>query len=129
MGVLKPIYKRLSKDSVLEGCFGGYTQNSCEPLNHLIWARCPKTMASGKVHLDCAAVVIVFYSGNMAMCGVLEELVIEPGRHTAHIYKSFTEKDTHTKASQKKNKREQCQCNKKVIKNQKVEKDSCKSCR
>eukprot|EP00795_Rhopilema_esculentum_P006810 gene6810-12400_t len=94
MEVLKPIYERLSKDSVLEGCLGGYTQNSCESLNHLIWARCPKTMASGKVHLDCAAAaaVIVFNSGNMAMCGVLEELGVEPGRHTAHILQKLDRK-------------------------------------
>ena len=94
MEVLKPIYERLSKDSILEGCLGGYTQNSCESLNHLIWARCPKTMASGKVHLDCAAAaaVIVFNSGNMAMCGVLEELGVEPGRHTAHILQELDRK-------------------------------------
>ena len=52
-------------------------------------------MASGKVNLDCAAAaaVIVFNSGNMAMCGVLEELGVEPGRNTAHILQEMAEKE------------------------------------
>ena len=45
---IKSIYERLTKQDLLEGCLGGYTQNNCESLNHLIWARCPKTIASGR---------------------------------------------------------------------------------
>ena len=38
VATIKPIYERLSKPEILQGCLGGYTQNSCEALNHLIWA-------------------------------------------------------------------------------------------
>ena len=82
MNVITPVYERLTKDSVLQGCLGGYTQNSCESLNHLIWSRCPKSLASGRVHLDCAAAaaVLVYNDGNMAICGVLKELGIDRWR-------------------------------------------------
>ena len=61
LDVIKPLYERLSSDAVLEGCLGGFTQNSCESLNHLIWAGCPKSTTSGKTPLDAATAGAVFF--------------------------------------------------------------------
>ena len=43
---LKPIYQKLTKDDIMKGCLGGFTQNNCEAINHLIWARYPKSKHS-----------------------------------------------------------------------------------
>ena len=86
--VLKPIYEHLTKDSILEGCLGGFTQNNCKSLNHLIWARCPKTFFSGRNHLDAAAVaaVIVFNEGRKSLCGVFPTLGIPMGKNTQKLF-------------------------------------------
>ena len=80
---IKPIYERLTKQELLEGCLGGYTQNNCESLNHLIWARCPKSTSSGREALDCAAAgaVLAFNEGNSALCDIIKGLGITPGTH------------------------------------------------
>ena len=86
--ILKPLYHQLSKDSILEGCLGGFTQNNCESLNHLISARCPKSMYSGRSHLDAAtaAAVITFNDGKKALCYVLDHLGIEVGLNTLNFF-------------------------------------------
>ena len=68
-----PIYRRLSSKEMLKGCLGGYTQNNCETINHLIWLRCPKSMFSGRDRLDSAikGSVVVFNEGLSAMGNVL----------------------------------------------------------
>ena len=85
--VLKPIYERLTKDSILEGCLGGFTQNSCESLNHLIWERCPTAFCSGRNHLDAAAAaaVMVFKEGRKSLCGVFPTLGIPMGKNTQKL--------------------------------------------
>ena len=81
---MKPTYESLTKQDLLEGCLGGYTQNNCESLNHLIWARCPKTIASGRDFLDSAAAsaVLAFNDGNMVISSISKGLGIEPGHNT-----------------------------------------------
>ena len=39
---VKPVFKRLSEDSLLEKCLDGKTQNQNESLNGMIWERVPK---------------------------------------------------------------------------------------
>ena len=51
---LKLIYEMLSKPELLDKCLHGLTQNACEPLNYLIWQRCPKEKCSGQDYLDFA---------------------------------------------------------------------------
>ncbi len=80
---MKPIYERLTKDDILKGCLGGYTQNNREAINHLVWARCPKTKHSGRDHLDAAVAraVVAFNDGSNGLTRVLMHMGIEPGTH------------------------------------------------
>ena len=73
---IKPTYERLTKQDLLEGCLGGYTQNNCESLNHLKWARFLKTMASGRDFLDSASTsaVLAFNDGNIAISSISKGL-------------------------------------------------------
>ena len=77
------IYQRLTQDDIMQGCVGGYTQNNCEAINHLIWARCPKSKHSGRDHLDAAVAgaVIAFNDGNVGIANVLRHLGIDPGQN------------------------------------------------
>ncbi|CAH1107355.1 unnamed protein product [Psylliodes chrysocephalus] len=43
LDIIKPIYEDLSKDSLLERCVEGFTQNNNESLNQLIWKISPKS--------------------------------------------------------------------------------------
>ncbi|KAL7301969.1 hypothetical protein TKK_0005560 [Trichogramma kaykai] len=42
---VKPIYEDLSKDSLLERCVKGFTQNNNESLNQIIWKITPKILS------------------------------------------------------------------------------------
>ena len=77
---LKPIYKKLTKDDMMNGCLGHYTQNNYEATNHLISSRCPKIFHSGRYHLDAAAVVAFNY-GNSGLERVLSHVGINPWSH------------------------------------------------
>nr|XP_012230478.1 PREDICTED: uncharacterized protein LOC105676856 [Linepithema humile] len=57
---IKPIYEKLSSDDLLERCIGGFTQNSNESFNALVWSMAPKAVSSGKIVLDTVA--------NLAVC-------------------------------------------------------------
>lgn len=57
---VKPVYEELTSDNLLTRCIGGFTQNSNESLNAVVWSMAPKTVSSGKNILDIAA--------NMAVC-------------------------------------------------------------
>ena len=47
---MKPIYNDLSKESLLERCVGGFTQNNNESLNQLIWKISLKIMSGGVIN-------------------------------------------------------------------------------
>eukprot|EP00795_Rhopilema_esculentum_P005821 gene5821-11124_t len=72
--------KKLMKDDIMSGCLGGYTQNNCEAINHLIWSRCPQISHSGRDHLDAAvaAAVVAFNDG---LARVLSHVGINPESH------------------------------------------------
>ena len=78
---IRPIYKKLTNDDIMNGCLGNYTQNSCEAINHLIWSRCPKISHSGRDHLDAtvAAAVVAFNDGSSGLARVLSHVGINPG--------------------------------------------------
>ena len=69
----------------MQGCLGGYIQNNCEALNHIIWARCPKSQHSGRDHIDAAVagVVIAFSDERSGVANVLKDLGIDPGHNVA----------------------------------------------
>ena len=55
----------MSDDNLLQKCLHGKTQNNNEPLNGLIWKRCPKDVFVRRVTLDLgvASAVIAFNDG------------------------------------------------------------------
>lgn len=56
---VKPIYEELSRDELLSRCLGGFTQNSNESFNAVLWALAPKTFHSSKGIVDIAANIAV----------------------------------------------------------------------
>ena len=86
---IERMYERLSKQDLLEGCLGGDTQNNCESLNHLIWARYPKTIASGRDTLAAAGAVLGFNDGTITISSILESFGIEPGHNTMSALSKF----------------------------------------
>ncbi|XP_025162547.1 uncharacterized protein LOC112588080 isoform X1 [Harpegnathos saltator] len=56
---VKPIYEELCRDELLSRCLGGFTQNSNECFNSVLWALAPKPMSSGKKIVDIAADIAV----------------------------------------------------------------------
>ena len=51
---IKPVYIRLSEESLLEQCLHGKTQNQNESLNAMIWDRAPKETFVGSKLLETA---------------------------------------------------------------------------
>ena len=52
---MKPIYKDLSKDALLQRCLGDFTQNNNESLNQLIWKISPKSVSGTSTIVKIAA--------------------------------------------------------------------------
>lgn len=87
--VIKPIYEDLSKDTLLERCVGGYTQNSNESFNQLIWKIAPKTMHSGARVVEIAAytAACMFNNGATSLLQIMNVMGISIGPN-AHLYAS-----------------------------------------
>ncbi|CAK9814810.1 hypothetical protein ANTQUA_LOCUS8225 [Anthophora quadrimaculata] len=56
---VKPVYEELTSDNLLTRCIDGFTQNSNESFNSVVWSMTPKTVSSGKNILDIAANMVV----------------------------------------------------------------------
>lgn len=78
-----PIYEDLSNEALLERCLGGFTQNSNESFNSVVWSIAPKTTHSGKDIVEIATniAVIKFNDGLTGVMKVLELLKIKIGRN------------------------------------------------
>lgn len=78
---IKPIYKELSSDELLTRCLGGFTQNSNESFNAMVWSMAPKAVSSGKIVLDIAVglAVIYFNDGYNGIMQVMNQLGITIG--------------------------------------------------
>lgn len=75
---VKPIYEELTRDELLNRCLGGFTQNSNESFNSIVWSMAPKTTSSGKTVLDTAVYLatLCFNDGFAAIMKVMEQLDI-----------------------------------------------------
>lgn len=73
--------------TLLERCIGGYTQNSNESFNQLIWKIAPKTLHSGAKIVNIAALLATctFNNGVTSLLEVMNELGISVGSG-AHLY-------------------------------------------
>ena len=81
---VKPVFQRLSEDSLLEKCFHGKTQNQNEAVNGMVWERIPKKVFVGEEMLECGLFDAIshFNIGARTITQVLEALKIAPGKHT-----------------------------------------------
>lgn len=78
---IKPIYNDLSRDELLQRCLGGYTQNTNECFNKIVWTIAPKNSSGGKLLLDVAVDVatLTFNDGLMSLAKVLEVMGVKIG--------------------------------------------------
>ena len=69
---LKPIFTRLSNESLLKRCLRGLTQNQNEAANGVLWSKCPKRKFCGltKVKLAVAETVLEFNTGSSAIASI-----------------------------------------------------------
>jgi len=78
---IQPIYKELSSDDLLSRCLGGYTQNTNESFNAVVWSIAPKSVSSGKTVLDIATdiAIILFNDGMSGLFAVYDTLGLTTG--------------------------------------------------
>lgn len=63
--LLEPVFKRLSEQFLLRRCLPGFSQNSNESINSLVWMRAPKHKYHGPQRVEMAAMgaVLQFNEG------------------------------------------------------------------
>jgi len=78
---IKPIYDDLSRNDLLQRCLGGYTQNTNECFNKVVWTIAPKNSFGGKLLLDVAVDIatMTFNDGLMSLAKVLEVMGVKIG--------------------------------------------------
>ncbi|XP_059169653.1 uncharacterized protein LOC131951318 [Physella acuta] len=78
---VKPIYERLTSDSLLERCLSGMTQNANESIHAKIWARIPKHIFVSKkrVEVGTALSIAEFNSGSVGLHQFLENIGCKVG--------------------------------------------------
>ncbi|XP_068672674.1 uncharacterized protein [Montipora foliosa] len=98
---VKPVYQRLSEDTLLNKCLHGKTQNQNEAVNGMVWERIPKEVFVGMDLLEFGLFDAInhFNIGARAVLLLLEALKIVPGKYTeegcrglhtlSHIKKKF----------------------------------------
>ncbi|EFN61763.1 hypothetical protein EAG_13834, partial [Camponotus floridanus] len=75
------VFSALSECVKCKKCVGGYTQNSNESFNQLIWKIAPKTMHSGAKIVNIAAFLATctFNNGVTSLLEIMNVLVISVG--------------------------------------------------
>ena len=78
---LLPLYTRLSDKKLLKKCVPGFSQNTNESLNALVWNRCPKHKKKGYRHIAIAAgsASLHFNVGASGRHAVMDEMKIPAG--------------------------------------------------
>ncbi|XP_077256704.1 uncharacterized protein LOC143894388 [Temnothorax americanus] len=84
---LHPIYTDLSNKKLLERCVGGFTQNSNESYNQLIWKITPKIIPAGSRIVEMAAYIAagIFNKGTAALLYYMHAIGLSLGPN-AHSY-------------------------------------------
>ena len=93
MEEMRPIFKDLAKTELLRKCEQGYTQNSNESVNNLVWKYCPKEKHHGltTVETSVAIAVCIFNDGCSRLGQILEVMDINVGEFATTF---FEDKDT-----------------------------------
>ena len=91
---LRPIYKDLSSDALLQKCLHRLTQNANESFNAMIWDRIPKSRYIGFTQLEIGVydAVANFNDGRSASIDILKQMGLEPGINCELACKSINEK-------------------------------------
>lgn len=80
---VKPVYEEHTSDDLLTRCIGGFTQNSNESFNSVVWSMAPKTVFNGKNILDIAAnmSVYIYNDGLSSIMEVMKALDMSIGKN------------------------------------------------
>ena len=86
---IKPVFEKLTQQSLLDKCAHGGTQNTNESFHNVIWARCPKTSFVGRSRL-CLAVdaTICYNEGECGRLPIFTELAMTEGYHTRKCFQN-----------------------------------------
>ena len=81
LGLLEPVFKRLSQQSLLSRGLPGFPQNNNESINSLVWMRAPKHKYHGPQRVEMAAMgaVLQFNEGSSGKHLVMEKAGIAHG--------------------------------------------------
>lgn len=84
---IKPIYESLTNDELLQRCIGGFTQNSNESFNQIVWKIMPKTLPASYTTVSIAAYIATctFNEGTYGLLAVFDAMGIKLGPH-AHAF-------------------------------------------
>ena len=87
ISAIKPIYTALTKESDLEKCLHGLTQNSNESFNATIWERASKSIYCGREVLELAVydAVANYNYGRRATLDIFKLLNMKPGYFTTKM--------------------------------------------
>ena len=87
MNAIKPVFRDLAHSVLLSKCLSGYTQNTNEALNNIIWKFCPKKKNYGLRTVQTGvALVSLFNDGNVAFIKVMERLGLEAGQFSRQCF-------------------------------------------
>ena len=81
---MTPLFDRLSKAELLQGCLPGLTQNQNEAFNHILWQRRPKDRFFGSKAVVAAttSAVLNWNVGASSREEMMNAMMIPGGRHT-----------------------------------------------
>ena len=84
---IKPIYESLTNEELFQRCIGGFTQNSNENFNQIVWKIMPKTLPASFTSVSIAANIATctFNAGTRGSLAVFDAMGIKLGPH-AHTF-------------------------------------------
>ena len=125
--LLEPVFKRLSEQSLLRRCLPGFSQNSNESINSLVWMRAPKHKYHGPQRVEMAAMgaVIQFNEGASGKHLVMEKAGIAHGELS--VIGSSQKDKKRVKHSKLKASKKQKKARKKIIQAKKKAEEEWKS--
>ncbi|XP_070159831.1 LOW QUALITY PROTEIN: uncharacterized protein [Polyergus mexicanus] len=87
LNAIHPIYKDLSNETLLKRCLGGFTQNTNESYNNLIWRIAPKITNSSARIVETATYIAVclFNEGATSLLKIMNTMGIKTGRNAAQF--------------------------------------------
>lgn len=90
---IKPTFQDLCHPSLLEKCLQGYTQNSNESINNLVWKFAPKKKHHGLLTVKSAVSLAlgIYNDGAVTLARVMRQMGLDVGLFAV---KCFTDKDT-----------------------------------